>query len=303
MTELQLEVSPYTPHQIVEANLTDNYCFQLVFIEKKVLLPVLEELTGLTINQLVFAEADYHIYGRKEGRSIICDILAVDDEGRVFDVEMQNYSDEDLLRRSRSYGSLIDNYFFIKRKSNKELYAVLHKKGFKRLTDVYSIWLCNSYQPGFSESYETILSYGVNGKKIYEDGSYRIFYDIRKYDGDNPKLIELFRYLRTSSEEVAENCEWKHIRQIQKKFEEVKEIEGKEGNYMACDKALEDARYYSKIEGKKEGKIEGKIEDIKNIMRNLQISVEKTLSIIGVPESEWNMYIDRISVVDTKKIA
>ena len=72
MTELQLEVSPYIPRSIVEANLTENYCFEEVFKDEEVLLPVLEELTGLTINQLVFAEADYHIYGRKEGRSIVC---------------------------------------------------------------------------------------------------------------------------------------------------------------------------------------------------------------------------------------
>ena len=91
-----------------------------------------------------------------------------------------------------------------------------------------------------------------NPKDLYcMDGS--------KYDGDNPKLIELFRYLRTSNKEVAENCEWEHIRKIQKKFEEVKEIEGKEGNYMACDKALEDARYYSKIGGKKKVKSKEKL--------------------------------------------
>ena len=58
---------------------------------------------------------------------------------------------------------------------------------------------------------------------------------------------------------IPKECEWEHIRQIQKKFEEVKEIEGKEGNYMACDKALEDARYYSKIGGKKKVKSKEKL--------------------------------------------
>ena len=68
---------------------------------------------------------------------------------------------------------------------------------------------------------------------------------------------------------------------------------------MACDKAIEDARYYSKIEGIKEGKIE----DVKNLMNSLHINVEKALELLGIPKIEWDKYIDSINVADACKIA
>ena len=39
-----------------------------------------------------------------------------------------------------------------------------------------------------------------------------------------------------------------------------------------------------------EGKAEGKLEDIQNLMENLNLSAEKAMKALGIPESEYEKY-------------
>ena len=43
-------------------------------------------------------------------------------------------------------------------------------------------------------------------------------------------------------------------------------------------------------EERAEGKAEGKAEDVKNLMSNLQIPLEKAMELLGIPESEKQLY-------------
>lgn len=111
-----------------------------------------------------------------------------------------------------------------------------------------------------------------------------------KYNGEKPKLKELFRYMKEPTDIVAEECQWKVIKQIHKKYQAITENEEKENEYMDYNRAQMIGYRMGEEKGEANGIIKGKLEDIINLMANLHMSIEKALNVLGIPEPEWDIY-------------
>ena len=60
---------------------------------------------------------------------------------------------------------------------------------------------------------------------------------------------------------------------------------------MTYEMKLQEMQDFGYNKGKTEGKFEGKIESIKELMRNLDLSPEKAMKVLGIAPSEFSRYL------------
>ena len=49
-----------------------------------------------------------------------------------------------------------------------------------------------------------------------------------------------------------------------------------------------------RAEGEAKGRVEGMLAAVRSLMSNMGTSAEKALSMLGIPQNEWNTYLPRL---------
>lgn len=106
-----------------ELTIRDNFLFQHVMRNERLCKHLIEKFLNIQIRSLQYQSFEKTIDLRLEGKSIRLDVFVEDNEGRVYDIEMQcsNSPRNDLAKRSRFYQSLIDGELLDKGKPYEEL--------------------------------------------------------------------------------------------------------------------------------------------------------------------------------------
>ncbi len=91
-----------------ELEFTDDFMFCTVMQDRDICKGVLELILDIKIKDINYPEPQKYIKGPYESKGIRLDIFADDEEGTVYDVEMQAQPKKNLPRRSRYYTGMID---------------------------------------------------------------------------------------------------------------------------------------------------------------------------------------------------
>ncbi len=174
-----------------------------------------------------------------DGRNVVLDILAVDSEGKNYDIEIQRADSGAGTRRARFLSSVID-------------YNMLKvKQDFSELRDSYVIFITEN-----DVMKEGLPMYHINrhieelSNKRFDDGNH-IIYVNGAYKNDSSDIGKLMHDFRcNSSVDMFYDV-------LKRGMHHYKETEG--GRATVC-KAIENYGEKQRLEGKTEGKIEGKIE-------------------------------------------
>ena len=118
-----------------EMNLTDDFLFDVATAELENCKTIIELSTGLRLKSLKWKEGQKVIHNIPGKRGIRMDFVAESEDGRVFDVEMQNRKEENIPKRTRFYQALMDAPML---KSGE--------KGFDKLKPLFIIVICD-YDP------------------------------------------------------------------------------------------------------------------------------------------------------------
>ena len=62
--------------------------------------------------------------------------------------------------------------------------------------------------------------------------------------------------------------------------------------YVLDEKKM--AREEGRAEGEAKGRVEGMLAAVRSLMSNMGTSAEKALSMLGIPQNEWNTYLPRL---------
>ena len=89
-------------------NLMDDTFFAAVMEDKEVCTYVLREITGIDTLTVKACKVQYHIRNLIS-HSVILDILAEDDSGRVYNIEVQKSNEGNHPKRIRSYQANLDS--------------------------------------------------------------------------------------------------------------------------------------------------------------------------------------------------
>ncbi|MCR5777680.1 MAG: Rpn family recombination-promoting nuclease/putative transposase [Lachnospiraceae bacterium] len=91
-----------------QLTITDNYMFQAVMKDPKHVKPLLEMVLGKKVKRIEIIEPEKVVETGYDSRGIRMDVYVEDDEGTVYDVEMQASKKRHFGKRFRYYQSAID---------------------------------------------------------------------------------------------------------------------------------------------------------------------------------------------------
>jgi predicted transposase/invertase (TIGR01784 family) len=106
-----------------ELTIQDNFLFQKVMQNKRICKYLIEKILHISIKEITFPDAEKNISIRYDSKSVRLDVYVEDDNGRVFDIEMQctNSNDLELPKRTRYYQGMIDMALLEKGRDYDEL--------------------------------------------------------------------------------------------------------------------------------------------------------------------------------------
>ena len=246
-----------------ELTLKDDYMFYAVFHDEKLLKPLLEELLAITIQSVKVLNRQMTQKNSYEGKGIRLDIYCEDDEGRVFNVEMEARKKGNVGKRSRYYVDTIDETRL--------------KEGamYNELPTVYVIFVTD-YDPfgAGRRLYRFTNRDEVDPSIRMDDGVKHICLNLKGTKGRISKSLRSMIYFLNSGKATDG-----YTTQLEKAVAEVKgnEYWGKDYQDMCLFEM--DAR----IEGREEGKKEGSISFAEKLIARGKESLEEIADLTELP--------------------
>ena len=247
-----------------ELNLMDSFLFEASTEDsedaKKIAKVIIERVTGIPVKNLT-VETQKELKGIfRNNRGIRMDIYTKETEGdsvlRIYDIEPNNYVEEELPGRSRFYQSMIDT----------KLLATGEK--YEKLPELMMIWIL-PYDPfGMNRMIYTVKNMVVeNPGMVYNDGVEKLFLYTRGTEGGSAKLKELLHYLEDTKPENAVDEELREVQDIVGKVKHRKEVGA---HYMTLQEIIDNEKKYSYEDGLEQGLEQG-LENSIRMLKKLNV--------------------------------
>lgn len=267
-----------------EFNLSDFALFMSVMKVKEAYEDVLSIILDESNLKLKEVKAEQVILNKSGKRAIRLDAWALDVRDRQFDMEMQNNTQgDDVRKRSRFYQGLIDTPIL---KSGKEtrykhlpsttIIFITQEDIFDRDLAMYT----------FTERCEEVPELSL------EDGTSKIFLNMTSKNG-RPELISLLQYMNhTTLDNQDITVKDKRILDLDRIVEEVKQSEEWEAvkmNIFELGVARGEERGEKRGEkrGIEQGNAQTLVKNIESAMKNLHIDLQQACEALGTSVQEY----------------
>ncbi len=165
-----------------ELTIQDNFLFQKIMRNKRICQKTIERLLDIEVRDIVYQEEEKSIDIRLDSKSIRLDVYVNDENGTIFNIEMQTTKDMyELAKRTRYYQALID--------------IDLLEKGqkYRQLNDTYIIFIC-SFQVFDGQRHKyTFRNLCVEDQNIeLKDGANKLFLSTKGEIDDIAKPLKKF---------------------------------------------------------------------------------------------------------------
>lgn len=249
-----------------ELNLTDRFLFDEVIEDPQTHRDMLSIIFGREIPLLTKNETEKEMRVSPQIRSVRMDVFSMDEEGTVYNTEMQDKRKSDLAKRSRYYQAVLDTNLLEPGIPNYNL-----------LNTTYIILITTFDLFGYGK-YQYTFEARCREEPgcVLEDQAVRIFLNTRgKNDSEvSEELVSFLHYIENTTDAVAENSGSERIKRIHNRVRKVKVSEEVGVKYM---QAWEE-KYYEREEGRIEGREEGAKAKLQELIRKKLVkgkSVEK----------------------------
>ena len=239
-----------------ELNLTDDFLFYVTTEELENCKAIIELTTGLRLKSLKWKSGQKVIHNLPGKRGVRLDFIAESEDGRIFDVEMQNRNEGNIPKRTRFYQALIDAPIL---KSGE--------RGFDKMNPLYIIIICN-YDPYGKKKY--CYTFDNQCKEV---PGLRLGDEVTKLllstKGENEEevskeLVDFLHYVTESNENgLPDECD-ERLKRLHESIREIKASADMEVEYMK----MEERERIIRDEGKQIGIINGKIESVLELLED-----------------------------------
>lgn len=239
-----------------ELNLTDDFLFDVTTEELENCKAIIELTTGLRLKSLKWKSGQKVIHNLPGKRGVRLDFIAESEDGRIFDVEMQNRNEGNIPKRTRFYQALIDAPIL---KSGE--------RGFDKMNPLYIIIICN-YDPYGKKKY--CYTFDNQCKEV---PGLRLGDEVTKLllstKGENKEevskeLVDFLHYVTESNENgLPDECD-ERLKRLHESIREIKASADMEVEYMK----MEERERIIRDEGKQIGIINGKIESVLELLED-----------------------------------
>ena len=259
-----------------EFNLSDFALFMSVMKVKEAYEDVLSIILNESDLKLKEVKAEQVILNNIGKRALRLDAWAQDVRDRQFDMEMQNDTDgDDVRKRSRFYQGMIDTP--ILKSGKKTRYKQLPSTAIIFITqdDIFKRDLA---MYTFSERCEEVPDLSL------EDGTCKIFLNMTSRKG-RPELISLLQYMKhTTLDNENVTVKDERILDLDRIVGEVKQSEEWEAVKMNI---LEIGMARGEEKGREEGRLKTLVENVELAMKNFNIDLQQACTGLGTSVEEY----------------
>ena len=243
-----------------ELNLTDDFLFDVATEELENCKAIIELTTGLRLKSLKWKSGQKVIHNIPGKRGVRLDFIAESEDGRIFDVEMQNRNEGNIPKRTRFYQALIDAPIL---KSGE--------RGFDKMNPLYIIIICN-YDPYGKKKYCYTFDNQckeVPGLRLGDEVTKLLLSTKGENEEEVPKeLVDFLHYVTESNENgLPDECD-ERLKRLHESIREIKASADMEVEYMKMEERERIIRDEGVEFGKQIGIINGKIEDILELLED-----------------------------------
>ena len=206
---------------------------------------VLRILTGIKDLKVCEVRSQYRV-SKIESHDAVLDVLAEDETGRLFDLEIQRTDTLDHARRTRFYSSMIDSNYLEKGKTYSDL------------PEVYVIYVSETdlWKAGYT-TYELEKKFRKSNVS-YDDGQHVLYINAAVNDGsETAKLMDYFKTADPDDMEHGELSQRVHF------------LKCDEGGLSEMCEVTERIYKMGREDGRDEGRAEGREEEKQATARNL----------------------------------
>ena len=250
-----------------ELNLADDFLFAKVMTDQVICKKVLEKILNIKISKITMPENQKVIDLLLESKGVRLDVYVNDEEGTVYNVEMQQGENINLAKRTRYYQGNID------------LDLIQKGEDYRKLNKSFIIFIC-TFDP-FKKGRHIYNFKNVclqDTSVVLGDETEKIFLCTSGTINDvDEEMLEFLSYVENTTEQFAKRAKSRLVKEIHEKVNKVKHDNRMEVEYMTL---LERDREKMEI-GKKEG--------IKQIAKNLLLmgmDIEQIIKATGLSKEE-----------------
>ena len=207
---------------IKDLNLEDDFLFAKVMTDQEVCKSVLEKILAIKIDRVVIPQDQKVIDLLLESKGIRLDIYVHDEQGTVYNVEMQRGDYKNLAKRSRYYQGSIDLDLISKGQDYREL-----KKSFV-------IFICTFDPFNKGRHIYTFKNRCMEDADILlEDETSKVFLNTEGTMEDvDEEMLEFLGYIQNSNDEYVAHTKSNLVKTIHEKVVSVKQDQKMEVEYM-----------------------------------------------------------------------
>ncbi len=230
--------------------LSNDFMFSKVMRDKEICRETLEILLDKKIGEITYIDNQKTIDINYDAKSVRLDVY-VEDENRIYNIEMQVVNKKDLAKRSRYYQGMID------------LNAIEKGEIYRDLKESIVIFICKFDPFGEGLSKYTFENICNENKELYlKDGTSKVFFNTKDYYKERSEDAKLFlEYIE--KEITSEN---NFVKKIEQKIRNIKENKEWRAEYMTLlmreQEIARDNFEKGKLEGIAEGVVKGREEGI-----------------------------------------
>lgn len=231
-----------------DLRLLDRFLFAELMEDEECSKEVLEIILGKDISLLSKEQTEKEIRTATWLKSIRLYVYSVDEEGNIYDTEMQQNWRDDLEKRSRYYQGLLDSSLLVP-----------GEQSYNALNDTYIIMIMPFDLFGKGRYQYTVKSFCKEDKEIeIQDGATRIFLNTHGKNKEEvrPELIEFLNYVENTNELQEAMFHSEKVTKIQKAVRQIKSNEEIGVKYMQKWEEIAEARAEGRTEGREEYTLE-----------------------------------------------
>ena len=270
---------------IDELTLMDDYMFAQVMRDTRHLKPLLQFVLQVPIAKIELIEPQKTEKEGYDSKGIRLDLYVTDEQGVVYNVEVQTTSKKHLPKRMRYYQSTID------------ISILRPGVNYKELRKTFVIFICN-YDPfgrnRYLYTFENICR--EEPDLLFGDETVKVIVNTRGEIGEiSEELKEVIRYLNDGT------VSGQYSQELDTAVTAVKSNEERRLEYMTLAMHDMEIREEAREEGREEGKDEERLFNIRNAMKKLNLSVEKAMDFMDIPAEDQPKYALMLKETDPQE--
>ena len=264
-----------------ELTLMDDYMFSAVMRDKVNLKPLLEYILKVKIVNIEFVEPQKTEKEGYQSHGIRLDLYVKDDQGRIFNVEVQTSSKKNLPKRMRYYQSVID------------VNILAPGVDYSRLRQSFVIFICN-YDPfGKGRYIYTFENRCVEDADLaFGDDALKVVVNTKGSVGEiSGELKEVLVYLDEGK------ATGDYTRKLDDAVRLVKSSEERRHEYMVMMIREMEVREEGIAIGVDRGKILGTVETMRDDGKDDQTIITRLINKYGLTQAEAEGYVLPVAAV------